>query len=135
MITTAITKKAAGDVIVSFACNHARTGNFAGRAKGCTFETKYFPEYEVELDHDDWVKGTKFQVSDTNMVLTIHGVAYPFKRRKAHYGNLSWDGFLMKRPAAMCLLRALRDSKEWNCNSSPVHFDRWFDSVSGKVLA
>ena len=110
-------------LLVAFACND-NSGSHDGRARGFSVHGR---GWDIDFDHDDPIDGRAFKVDWTRMTLTIHGVTYPYTATKAWYGNMAWDAFQLKRPAALRLILAINAQPEWTLSGGSCRVVEWLD--------
>ncbi len=113
-------------IVVHFACNDPRNGEFDGRASACKFD-----RWELELSHNDWERGAAFTVDYKMLRFRIHRVWFPFTSSKEWVGNWCWNAYAMKRPQALRLILLLRDH-DWTCEGGALRMCEWWERRNGE---
>lgn len=106
-------------VIVSVAVNCPDNGQFDGRCTAIEYN-------DMELRHDDWLRGCAFAYLG-NGYIRVSRRLFKTVGGKEWYGNWCWDAVAMERKEARRLLRYIRDSGHWHCESAPTRLYNWFN--------
>lgn len=100
-----------------FACNDPDNGLFASRV----FRASYG---DAEFE-GDFMAGYRFRVEGDE--IKLHRRKFKFLRRKYWVGNWCWDRFWFRRDEARRLLKTMRESGLWHCDTGPARFFDWFN--------